>query len=173
MKTRIIIAVLFVAMIGTLSAFATGQAEKAAPNYGPKWRGPDQPRQESEKITATGQVYFKNLMHPELKSGDKEYELMVPRFAVDQVDLKEGQTITIEGYTFEDACYQEGEEDVHVMVTKATIDGKEYDLSDRPFGMFGGHRPGMGRPGNPWMGRGPGMMGHDVPWGGRRFRSDS
>ena len=90
-----------------------------------------------DKLTVTGPVYFQNRMHAELKAGGKDYELMVPRFYLYELELKEGQEVTVEGYV------AQGDEESYLWVTKAVIDGKEYDLE----------RGGRGR------GRGPGMMG--------------
>ncbi len=84
-------------------------------------------------------------MHPELKSGGKEYELLVPHYYAYELDLKDGQTVTVEGYTVEGmpCCEDEAEEEVHIWVTKAVVDGKEYDLEGE--GFRGGHMgPGMG-----------------------------
>ncbi len=90
-----------------------------------------------EKVTVTGPVYFQNRLHAELKADGTDYELMVPRFYLYNVELKEGQPITVEGYV------ARGDEESYLWVTKAVIDGKEYDLQRR----------GRGR------GWGPGMMG--------------
>jgi hypothetical protein len=87
-----------------------------------------------DKVTVTGPVYFQNRMHAELKAGGKDYELMVPRFYLYDLELKEGQQVTVEGYV------ATGDEESYLWVTKAVIEGKEYDLE----------RPGRGR--------GPGMM---------------
>jgi len=86
-----------------------------------------------EKLTVSGPVYFQNRMHAELKSGGQDYELMVPRFYLYELELEEGQQVTVEGYV------AKGDEESYMWVTKAVIDGQEYDLERR--------------------GRGPGMMG--------------
>jgi hypothetical protein len=75
-------------------------------------------------------------MHAELKADGKEYELMVPRFYLYDLELKEGQQVTVEGYV------AQGDEENYMFVTKAVIDGEEYDLER-------GRGPGWG----------PGMMG--------------
>jgi hypothetical protein len=89
-----------------------------------------------DKLTVTGPVYFQNRMHAELKADGKDYELMVPRFYLYELELEEGQQVTVEGYV------AQGEDESYLWVTKAVIDGKEYDLEK-----------GRGR------GRGYGMMG--------------
>jgi hypothetical protein len=102
------------------------------------WDQDDWLKFSEEKVTVTGPLYFERRMHAEVKADGKTYELMVPRFYLYDLDLKEGQNVTVEGYV------AAGEDENYLWVTKAVIDGKEYDLERR--------------------GRGP-MMG---PWGGRR-----
>jgi hypothetical protein len=102
--------------------------------------GPDQEgglNFSQEKTTVTGPVYFQNRMHAELKAGGKDYELLVPRFYLYDLELKEGQQVSVEGYV------AAGEEESYIWVTKAVIDGKEYDLERR--GRMRG--PGMMRGG--------------------------
>jgi RNase P/RNase MRP subunit p29 len=128
----------------------------------------DAPELSEETITVTGQLYFEDRMHPELKSGAEEYELLVPRFYAYELELEEGQTVTIEGYTLEGmpCCREEEEQEIHILVTKAIIDGQEYNLEDDPrWGMMG---PGMGRRGG-MMGPGRRPYGYydDRDWGRR------
>jgi hypothetical protein len=136
-------------------AFAGGQKEPTVP-------GQAAPLTSGQKLTLTGPVSFQNLIHPTLKSGDKVYELMVPRYLVEQAGLKEGAKVTVEGY-------QVAEDDatIDVFVTKATIDGKDYDIS-----QFRGRGPmGDGPRGNSPMGNGRwggGMMGNSPRGNGPR-----
>jgi hypothetical protein len=150
MSAKKIIILLLIAGVAAAGAFASGNKED-------DWRGPrgDAPELSEETITVTGRLFFENRMHPELKSGAEEYELLVPHFYAYELDLEEGQTITVEGYTTEGMpCYgleDEEHEEVHIWVTKAIIDGEEYDLEHGPrWGMMGpgrGHRGGMMGPG--------------------------
>jgi hypothetical protein len=154
--------------VAATAAFGAGQYEDPAQPYGRRgpWQGPryderQAPEFSEETVTVTGQVYFENRMHPELKSGDEEYELLVPRYYVYEADLKEGQTITVEGYSVTGMPMFEGEEEdeVHLWVTKAIIDGTEYDLERYGRGPMGG----LGRR---WMGhRGWGPHGGYGPCG--------
>jgi len=109
------------------------------------WQGRGGPRVRDEeyglkfsedKLTVTGPVYFQNRMHAELKADGKDYELMVPRFYLYELELEEGQQVTVEGYM------AQGEDESYLWVTKAIIDGKEYDLErgrgrGRGYGMMG------------------------------------
>ncbi len=144
-KGLIIPAVLCMALAGT--AFASGQKEPQAPAASPGQAAPEQ------KLVVTGALAFQNLIHPTLKSGDKVYELMVPRRLVYQSGLKEGAQVTVEGYQVQGMPWRAGRDDgnIDLFVTKATIDGKEYDLS-----QFRGRGYGWGRGGRGW---GRGMMG--------------
>jgi hypothetical protein len=125
-------------------AFAAGQKEPTVPSQAA-------PLTSGQKLTLTGPLSFQNLIHPTLKSGDKVYELMVPRYLVYQAGLKEGAKVTVEGY-------QVAEDDatIDVFVTKATIDGKDYDLSQvRGRGMMGDGTRGDGRWGGGMRGNSP------------------
>ena len=117
-----------------------GQGMGWAQRGGPRgaW-GPDQDdglKFSEDKLTVTGPLYFQRRMHAEVKADGKVYELMVPRFYLSGLELKEGQEVTVEGYV------AAGDEESYMWVTQAVIDGKTYDLE----------RGGRGRM------RGPGMM---------------
>jgi hypothetical protein len=146
-KILIVSAVLGFALAGL--AFAGGEKEPTAP-------GQTAPITSGQKLTLTGPLSFQNLIHPTLKSSDKVYELMVPRYLVEQAGLKEGAKVTVEGYQV-----AEDDGNIDVFVTKATIDGKDYDLSQfRGRGMRGdsprGDSPRRdGRWGGGMMGGGP------------------
>ena len=146
MNVKRMMLLLLIAGIAAAGAFGSGnkedESEAARPDWRrmPRWDGPEL---SEETITVTGQLYFRNRMHPELESGDEEYELLVPRFHAYELELEEGQTITVEGYTVQAMpCCEEEEEELHLWVTRAVIDGEQYDLEDGPrWGMMG---PGMG-----------------------------
>lgn len=148
MNAKRIIILLLIAGVAAAGVFASGNKEDESDVTRPGWRR--MPRGEApdfseETITVTGELYFENRMHPELKSGSEEYELFVPRFYAYDLDLEDGQTVTVEGYTVEGMPCFEDEEEVHIWVTKAIIDGKEYDMEAG--GFRGGHmgsRRGMG-----------------------------
>ena len=79
-KIFIVSTVLVMALSGL--AFANGQKDATVPAA-------------SEKVTLTGNVYLEGELHPLLKSGGKEYELMVPPYLVTQIDIKEGAEIKV------------------------------------------------------------------------------
>lgn len=166
MKQKIVLVLLVLLTAGIISVSAVGQSETEGVPYGPRWQSPSSGL--GEKLEVTGELYFENRVFPELKSGDQEYELMLPRFYTFGVDLKEGQTITVEGYQVEGPfCIIEEEGDeIHLWVTKAVIDGKEYDLSSMSFGKMG--RPGAFMRGAYHMGGAYPMRGGRMPMGGRR-----
>ena len=134
-------------------AFASGQKEPSAASPAT-----------GEKLIVTGNVSIDNLFHPELKSGDKVYELMVPRYLVYQSGVKEGAKVTVEGYLVQGmpAGRQSDDGNIDLFVTKATIDGKDYDLFQyrgRSMGRMGGRGHGargamMGSRGHGYGGRG-------------------
>ncbi len=161
MAKKILAVSLVLGLALAAASFANGQKEQGFP------AAPGQPGFTGQKLVVTGSVQFQNLIHPTLKSGDKVYELMVPRYLVYQVDVKEGAQVTVEGYQVRDMPpWQLGNDnDIALFVTKATINGKDYDLSQfrGPMGGYGyGRGPGMMGGWGRGYGRGYGMMG----WGG-------
>ena len=163
MNAKKIMLLLLVTGIAAAGAFAEGNKEGEPETARPDWRRmprENAPELSEETITVTGRLYFENLIHPELTSGDVEYELLVPRFYVDELDLEEGQTVTVEGYTVEGMPCCEDEEELRILVTKAVIDGVEYELED-------GHRMGPGRGMMGPGGRSPYGFPKDRDWGRR------
>jgi hypothetical protein len=140
-------------------SFASGQKEPAAPGQSAVPGQADK----GQKLVLTGNVAFQNLIHPTLKSGDKVYELMVPRFLVYRANLKEGAQVTVEGYEVRGMMSgsQGDDGNIDVFVTKATINGKDYDLSQFRGPRGGGYGRGRGMMGGQGggYGRGYGMMG--------------
>jgi hypothetical protein len=164
MNRKTMLIALLALAVAAAGAFASGKQEDK--NYGPgfygrgrggcpgcgpaqSWQGRGGPRGfqapegglkfAEEKVTLTGPVNYQNRMHAELKADGKDYELMVPRFYLYDLELKEGQEVTVEGFV------AQGDDESYVWVTKAVVDGKEFNLE------------------GPRRGRGPGMMR-----GGRR-----
>ncbi len=158
--------------VAASAAFASGQTE---PVTGSAFQG--------DKLVLKGTVSFQGLPHPILKSGDKQYLLVVPPYLVYQSGVKEGAPVAVQGWQLTNLPQWAGDDKklVGVFVTQATVGGKDYDLTRYfaegmmgraargagPRGMMGGWGPGDGYgPGYGYgmMGRGPGygMMG---PWG--------
>lgn len=153
-KIFIVSLVLGLALAGM--ALANGQKEPSA--IGPA-NGPGAQAPTGQKIVVTGSVSIDNLIHPTMKSGDKVYELMVPRSLVYRSGIKEGAQVTVEGYLVQGMpMWQQGDDkDIDLFVTKATIDGKAYDLSQYRGWMAGAYGGG---PRRGWAGgRGYGFGG--------------
>lgn len=164
--------------VTAVAVFASGQSEPAT---GGAFKG--------DKLVLKGTVSFQGLPHPILKSGDKQYLLMVPPYLAYQSGVKEGTQVTVQGWQLANLPRWAGDDNklVGVFVTQATVGGKDYDLTRYyaegmmgrvargagPRGMMGGYGPddgygpgygyGMMGPGYGMMGRGRGygMMG---PW---------
>ena len=150
MARKVLMTVLALSLALAASAFASGEKE-AAPAPGAAAGRPPFAAQAGEKLTLTGTLALDGLWHPVLKSGGKEYVLMVPRYLTANLDVKEGEQVSVEGYTVTGAPRGVEEGDIALFVTKATIKGKEYDLSQSRGPMMGGARGGRN-----W---GPGMRG--------------
>jgi hypothetical protein len=175
MNRKTVLIALLALAVAAAGAFASGKKEEreygrgfygygpgpgGCPGYGPgmgwarrggprgAW-GPDQDDQlkfSEDKVTVTGPLYFQQRLHPEVKADGKTYELMVPRFYLYDLELKDGQEVTVEGYA------AAGDEESYLWVTQAVINGKTYELERGP---RGGRGPGFGGPGFGWMHGGP------------------
>jgi hypothetical protein len=141
------------------AAFAAGQKEDSQ-QYGPY---------QGDKLVLKGTVSLQ-YFPPVLKSGDKQYVLMVPPYLVNRSGVKDGAQVTVQGYQMRSSPFSTATGDktlIRFVVTQATIDGKDYDLSRYHGGMMGGG-PGygmMGRGDGPGYGYGGGMMGGRGPYG--------
>ena len=109
----------------------------------------------------------------------KDYTLMYPRFLAESVQVKDGDSVTVEGFLVPGPRWDPDEDTNYLRVEMATIDGKEYDLAAAlssgygPYGPRGGmhqhstwkrgYGPGAGSAGSPrgggYTGQGPGMSG--------------
>lgn len=181
MKRMMMLAAALLVISGTAGVFASGDKEQpeqqpqAGPWGAPGYRGMpgagQGPTFSEEKLSVSGELYFKNLIHPVLKSGGKEYYLMAPRFHLYELELQEGTEVSVEGYQVTGmptgmpyAEPQADKDDLFLWVTKAVIGGKEYDLQRPGFapraGMMGGPR-GRGD----WNHWGPMPYHHSRPYG--------
>lgn len=152
------------------AAFAGGQKEPAQP---PAQTAPAAAPATEEKLSLTGTLSLGDSRHPILKAGGKEYELLVPRYLTWNLDVKDGEQVSVEGYVVRGMPRRaQGDDgDIDLWVTKATIKGKEYDFSEDRGRMAGARMGGRG-PGcadcwapGPRGGRGPGRN-----WGGKPGR---
>jgi len=137
------------------AAFANGQNEKDQAGV---FQG--------DKIVLKGTVSFPSFPHAILKSGDKQYVLLVPPFLVAQSGVKEGDQVTVQGYQLRDfpgnPWAGNDKNLTGFVVTQATVGGKDYDLvrfyaAHMMGGRGRGFGPGFGRMRG--YGRGYGMMG--------------
>ncbi len=164
MKHRYLVLFAIVGLLVGGQVFAAGSSESQSIEN--RW----------ETLTVTGKVSFKDWPTPEITSGRTTYELLVPRYAIDQIDVAAGDTITVEGVLV-DRPFETDEP--ALMVFKAIIDGEEYEV---PYGHGMGFAMGAGewecdghdRFGGPAGGRwsrGGHMMDErfDGGRGGRRF----
>jgi hypothetical protein len=173
MKRVLITALILTLGSGLVGAFAEGQIEDPSTEYGRGWRDE---RPALEEVTLTGKVYFQGLDFPVLKTAEGEYDLMVPRYYTYDVEIEEGQTITVEGFLGPDEApmgrFSRSEDgEPHVMVTKAIIGGEEFEIDTRYGSMMSGDfEPRGGGRGDSRGNMRGGRMGHmsrPAPKGGR------
>lgn len=137
MAKKILIATMVLAAALGGMAFGRGQNDSTPDLSGPATTG--------EKLTLSGTVKVTNLIHPVLSSGGKDYFLMVPHFLTFDSGVKDGSQVKIEGYKTTDLPRFAAADDknTYVWVTKATVDGKDYDLTSEGGGYGMGGRGGM------------------------------
>jgi hypothetical protein len=101
-----------------------------------------------EELTITGIIDLTDVNTPKLTAGEQSYELMIPYRLDYDIEITNGDEITISG--FEVPAFRRSTDSVlpNLMVTGAIFNGKEYDLA--PEGMI----PGAGmRNSGPMNGR--------------------
>ncbi len=138
MNKRITIAVLVMLVLAVATAYANGQADTVL--------------EKKESVTLTGKVTVSNRMMPELAANGKTYLLLVPRFLPIELNVKDGDEVTVTGsvVSVKDSAAlpsycRIATADNLVSVDKATINGKEYDLGDFQGKFQRGMNRGMGR----------------------------
>jgi hypothetical protein len=144
MRIKITSIVLVLIMAAVMGAYAKGQADKF---------------QKKDAVTLTGTIVIKDRVFPELTANGKTYYVLVPRHLTREAVLKDGDQITISGNLIvpnNDAnrFWDFSSTDQVVLPTKATINGKDYDLSN-----YGPRGPGYDKGG--W-GRGGMMRGYGL-----------
>ncbi|MDZ7793652.1 MAG: hypothetical protein U5P10_08185 [Spirochaetia bacterium] len=164
MKRSIILTVLMVSLAAAaMPLMAEGMQEQAEPvqpgtrPYG--WsNNPEAQSQQVEQLEVSGTVEF-TAGHTRLHSSDGEvYELMYPMFLAEDLQVENGQTISVEGFLIPGTRWSSDEDEQYLRLEKVTVDGREYELGTGGYAWNrGNHGPGM--MGGSAYGRGPGMMG--------------
>lgn len=133
-KTGLII---FLLILGAAVVFANGNKEDDVISG----------EVELEKTTITGNINFTGFNGDvQLIDGETTYYLIYPDYIDTDIDLDEGESVTVEGYLL--PKMEEVEDINEFVVTKAVIRGEEYDLEEE-FGMF--FEGGFGGPDNCWF----------------------
>ena len=119
MKQTLLISVLVLVLGAGL--FAEGAQERTAPGF-----------DEADEVTLTGTIDISRFPAV-LTAGGEEYLVMVPPFAVEGIELENGQTITVTGFAHEAyGRFNSGEQ--VIAVTSAVIDGQEYEVEMPGYG---------------------------------------
>ncbi|MCF7938665.1 MAG: hypothetical protein K9L68_08705 [Spirochaetales bacterium] len=157
---------MIVGLLSVMSVTAEGAQERwdrTAPAQSPYYN--------SERISVSGTVEL-TAGGVELKATNgQEYELMYPRYLAEDVQVRDGDTVAVEGYLVPGPRWDWGEDENHLRVDKVTLNGKEYDLAGN-FGPGYGSRGGCWGYGNSNYGPqggayGPGARGSMGGYGGR------
>lgn len=148
----------------TTSTWGAGYGRYAAPGTTGRSAGPVTL---GEEKTFTGKLKLEDNNRAELVTGDETYELMYPYYYTYNLDIKDGQEITVKGYDVPAYRWSPDGDDKHIRVTEATIDGKTYEL-DNSYGRMGGNTKGNRGRGSR-MNTGPGNW-NNQSYGGRGRR---
>ena len=92
---------------------------------------------DEESVTLTGKLDLTDANDPKLTVGEKTYELMVPYRLDYDMDIKDGDEITINGFEVPVYGRDSNPDLTNLMVTAATFNGKEYNLDTADMGYRG------------------------------------
>ena len=114
---------LLTAMVLILGAglFAEGAQERTAGRF-----------DDADKVTLTGTIDISRFPAV-LSSGGEQYLVMVPPFAVEGIEIENGQQLTLTGYAHEGYGRFSSDEKV-IAVTSAVIDGEAFEVGRPDFG---------------------------------------
>lgn len=152
MKRQMTITLLLLFIL-SVSIYANGQNDDryypmpGGPGYG--WNYDEQ-----ESLNLTGKLELKNGYPPYLLSGNVKYILMVPYHLLYELDIQDGEEISVTGYDTAGHMWQWDDSEKALFVTSATIEGEEYNLSGFGGYMRGGRGGRAGRGGFGRYGRG-------------------
>ena len=150
---RSLVMMLMIAIIGVFAVAALSATGAQEEWNGPRAGQEAAPYNEAEKVTVEGTVEL-TAGGVELSANDGTvYELMYPHFLADEVEVKTGDTVSVEGYLVHGPRWETVDKENHLRGATGTVDGEEDDLA----GTYG---PGYG------PAYGPGMMGRR--WHGPR-----
>ncbi len=151
MKKIILLTVVLTVITG-MAVFANGEQEGDFDRAVRPW---NLDGEEPELLSLSGTLRLEYGERPTLLTGGEEYELMYPPFLDDGVEIENGEAVTIEGFLVPGPRRSTDDEENYLHVTKAVIDGEEYDLAmmGGPGGRFARKAPGYSG------GRRGGMMG--------------
>lgn len=154
---------LFVATIGTASAFASGQAEGPTP-----WSDPS-----FEETSLSGTFTLVDGF-PAIETTSGTYSLGAPQARWVAAEIEEGTPLEVSGFLMDDAWNNQafrGEStgiEGHLRVVQATLNGETYEVAFAPGMRHGGMMHGRGwnsRDGWNNRGGGYGMMGGGPGYG--------
>lgn len=137
-KTNLTILVLLVLMTMTVAANGVKENQAAdtwAPGQGYRMSQNDTqsvtpPYETGEELTLTGSLKFSENNEIELVTKEGTFDLMYPRYNTPAIDVKDGQEVTVRGYEVPAYKWNSGEDNKHLHVVEATVDGKTYTFEN-------------------------------------------
>ncbi len=129
------------------------------------------PYETGDELTLTGTLKISENNEIELVTKEGTFDLMYPRYNTPDVDVKEGQEVTVKGYEVPAYRWNSEEDTKHLHVVEATVDGKTYTF-ENSYQMGPGSRT-AGRMGGRMDGQRGGRTGdwhnNTMPRGGARW----
>ena len=116
------------------------------------------PFEQGDEIALTGTLKITGDDRLVIVTDEGTFELMYPYIYSNDIELKDGQQITVKGYETSAYRWAEDGNEKHLMVTEADVDGKSYKLNSNDFGPMNGKGGAMrgGRMASAQNGRGAG-----------------
>ena len=138
MNKKMIFSVMIVLMAAAagMPVMATGAQEGVDPAV--------RPYQQLDEKTLTGKVAINTDGRASLTVDGQEYELLYPYIAAADLEVETGDIVTVEGAVVPGPRWQENEDMQYLRVSKAVIDGKEYDLDEAYGDRMNGRRSTAG-----------------------------
>ena len=136
MKKTIVTVLVLLAVI-TMTAAASGVQENPATN---RARSFTPPYVNGEELSITGTLKIVSSSDIELITDKGTYNLMYPYYNTPDIDVKDGQEITVKGYEVPAYRWSNGNDGKFLHVEEATVDGKTYSF-DNYYGMRGNRMP--------------------------------
>lgn len=139
-KTIILVLLLTVIMVNGI--FASGQKGGSYISPSGMNNGSFEQYQNLQLITLTGTLELINGQPPYLIADKSRFYIMAPYQLLNNIDVKDGETVTVSGYEMPSGMWQWNNNERGIRIIQATIKGETIDIPyyDGRMSMMGGRR---------------------------------